>query len=367
MKKLTKGPVTTYQIQQRFFVIKTIASMLIALAIAFVLMALKSEDPLSSLVTFMIGPFTSWNRFCGMLNKLTPLLFTSCAVCLMFSGGQFNLAAESAFYFGGVMSTIIAVLPGIPSGLHFVLVALFSMAAGALMCFIPAFMHVKFNAVMFVAALMLNYAVQYLIKYLMTNPLRDPTAGFEATRKIAESAKLPAILSSQATKVHIGILIGLGVVVFTWFLLYKTPYGQKVRSIGSNRTFASFSGMKVGGTILVTCLIGGAMCGLGGAVEVAGIYRRLTWEASPGFGWDGVMIAMIARNNPKYVPLGALFLAYVRTSSEILSMTSSIPTEIVSIIQAIVISFIAASAFLQGWERRTIIRNSQALARQKGE
>lgn len=364
---MTKGNMTTFQIQQRFSLIKTFASVVIALIIAFLLMMLKCDRPFEALLTFITGPLTSWSRFCGMLNKLTPLLFTSSAVCMMFACGQFNLAAESAFFLGGVMSTVISVLPGIPAGVHFILVALFSMVIGAVVCFIPAIMHVRFKAVMFVAALMLNYVVRYLVTYLMTNPLRDPTAGFEATRKIAESAKLPALLTGAATKVHIGLIIGLAVVVFTFYLIYKTPFGQNLRTVGSNRNFALFSGIPVGGTIIATCLIGGAMCGLGGAVEVCGIYRRLNWEASPGFGWDGVMIAMIAHNNPKFIPFAALFLAYVRTSSEVLSMSFSIPTEIVSIIQAIVISFIAASAFLQGWEHKTIIKNSQALAAKSKE
>lgn len=367
MGKMTNGTMSTYQIQQRFSVIKTLASVMIALFIAFCLMLLKSENPGQDLVTFVVGPLTSWSRFCGMLNKVTPLLFTSSAVCLMFAAGQPNLAAESAFYLGGVLCTVVATLTGIPSGIHFVLTALLGTLVGAAVCFIPAYMHTKFKAVLFIAALMLNYVVQYLVKWLMTNPLRDPTAGFEATAKIAASTKLPAFLSSQSNKVHIGLLIGIAVVVLTYYLIYKTPFGQNLRTVGENRAFASFSGVNVEKTILASCIIGGGLCGLGGAVEVAGIYRRLTWEASPGFGWDGVMIAMIARNNPKLAPVGALFLAYVRTSSEMLSMTSSIPTEIVDIIQAIVISFIAASAFLQGWEHKTIIKNSQAMAAKNKE
>lgn len=365
--KMTSGNLTTNQIQKRFSVIKTLASVVISLTIAFVLMSFQSDNPFEALKIFLTAPLSSWNRFCGMVNKLTPLLFTSCAVCLMYSAGQINLATQSAFYLGGVLCTLVATIEGIPFGLHFILTALLAMAVGAAVCFIPAIMHTKFKTIMFISALMLNYVIDNTIKYLLHGPLRDPSSGFEATKKIAQSAKLFTLFSSKATDVHFGLVIGFAVVFLTYFIIYRTAYGQKLRTIGANRSFASFSGIKVNRMIIITCLLGGAIAGLGGATEVCGIYTRVNWESCPSYGSDGIMIAMIAHNNPLLVPFASLFLAYIRTSAEALNMYTSIPIEIVQIIQAIVISFVAASAFLQDLEHKTIIKNSQAMAKKVGE
>jgi len=365
--KWTNGDLTTLQIQKRFSVVKTLASVVISLTIAFILMALQSNNPIEALKIFLTAPLTNWNRFCGMINKLTPLLFTSCAVCLMYSAGQINLATQSSFYLGGVLCTLIATLDGVPTGVHFILTAMLAMVVGAAVCFIPAIMHTKFKTIMFISALMLNYVIDNIVKYLLHGPLRDPASGFEATKKIAESSKLFTLFSSKATDVHVGLLLGFVVVFLTYFIIFRTSYGQKLRTIGANRAFATFSGIKVEKMIIITCLIGGAIAGLGGATEVCGIYTRVNWEACPSYGSDGIMIAMIAHNNPLLVPFASLFLAYIRTSAEALNMYTSIPIEIVQIIQAIVISFVAASAFLQDLEHRTIIKNSQAMAKKVGE
>ncbi len=366
-KKMTSGELSTYQIKQRFAVIKTLVAVAISLAFAVVLMSLKVDNPLECMVIFATGPLTSASKFCGMLNKFIPLLFTGCGVCIMYACGQINLAASSAFYLAGVLCTIVGCLSGIPAGIHFILTALFGAIVGAIVCLIPAVMHVKFKSVMFIAALMLNYVIDYLIKWLMHNTLRDPSAGYEATRKLADSTKLIELFGTKSVKVHFGLIIGLIVIVLAYILIYKTPFGQKLRTVGENREFAKFSGIKVDRIIILTCLIGGAICGLGGAVEVCGIYSRVNWEACPTYGSDGIMIAMIARYNPALVPFAALFLAYVRAGAEMLNMKSNMPIEIVQIIQAIVISFAAAGAFLQTWEHRTIIKNSQALAKKAGE
>lgn len=367
MSKLTNGELSTFQVKQRFSIIKTLAAVLISLVIAFILLAISCDNPFQALITFITGPFKSFHKFCGMVNKITPLLFTSCAICLIFSTGQINLAVSSAFYLGGVLSILIGSLNGIPTGLHFFLTAGFAGLVGAAVCFIPAIMHTRYNTLMFIASLMFNYVIEYLVRWLLVNPLRDPTTGFEASQKVAESSKLPTLFTSRAVDVHWGLVIALLVVLVTYFIIYKTSYGEKVRIIGNNRKFAEFSGIKSKKIILITCLLGGFIAGFGGATEICGIYGRVTWEICPTYGADGVMITMISHNNPLLVPFAALFMAYIRAGAEMLNISESLPIEIVQIIQSIVISFVAASAFLQGWEHNVITKNAKALVKRAEE
>ncbi len=356
----------TLQIEKRFNVLRTTIAVMISLVIAFILIVSVSSQPATDMFSFLFGPLTSFDRFLLMIEKCIPLLFTGVAVCLMYSCGQINLSAEGAFFMGAFVCTPIAIQVGIPAGLHPILCILLAGLAGAVICGIPAIMHVKLGVLTVVASLMINYVALYLGLYFILNKYRDPAAGYEASYEFAETALLPSIF--RGANITIGLLIGILVVVGGYILLYKSSFGYSIRMIGQNRNFAKYSGMKVGAAIIGIQLLAGFIAGSGGAIEVLGMYNRFKYTGLTGHGWDGVMIAVLSRNNPRNVPFAVLFLAYIRMSADVLSRTSDVPTEVVSIIQAVVIIFVAAESFLSGWEHRSIVKSSQkaALAEKEG-
>lgn len=367
MIKRPKKILTSQQIGGRFALLRTMVSLVLALVIAFFLILIVSDKPFTDMGTLLIGPLTNISRIAVMANKWIPLLFTGTAVCLMFSCGQVNLAAEGAFFAGAYVSTLVALMDGIPPVLHFALCALAGAFAGAVICGIPAIMNAKFNILTVVSSLMINYVSLYLGLFIILNLVRDPSAGYEASYKFKSTAKLFELL--PGTKVHAGLLIAIAVVLIGWFLLSKTSFGLEIRTIGTNHNFAGFSGMPVLKTLVLAQVVGGLMAGLGGATEVLGLYDRFAYGGLTNHGWDGVTIAVLARNNPKSVPLAALFLAYLRTSADVLNRTSTVPTEVVNIIQAVIIIFVAAERFLAGWEHKAIVKNtkqSMVLSRQEG-
>lgn len=351
---------TTRAIEKRFSILRTVLAILIALVIAFILIASVSDKPLEDMMTFVFGPLTSVRRLATVVEKLIPLLFTGTAVCLMYSCGQVNLAAEGAFFAGAFTSTAIAIQPGIPAGLHFVLCLLAGCCAGAIVCGIPGIMQVKFNVMTVVSSLMINYVALYLGLYLILNPLRDPSAGFEASFRFAKGATLPVLF--KGTNVHAGLFIGLLVVLLGYYLQYRTTFGYSLRTIGSNPNFAKYSGISVGGTIIATQLLAGGIAGAGGTVEVLGMYSRFSYSGFTNHGWDGIMIAVLAKNNPRNVPFAALFLGYIRAAADVLNRTSNVPTEVVRVVQSVVIVFIAAESLLSGWEHKRIVENSRQAA-----
>lgn len=365
---MNKDPkvISTKEIEVRFNVIRTLLAVAIALVFAFFLMATVSTDIMKDFTTLLIGPLANTSRMTSVISKMIPLLFTGVAVSLVYSAGQINISAEGAFFAGAVASTVVALIEGIPAPLHILLTLLAGGLTGALVMGIPALMHVKYNVVTIVSSLMMNYVALYGGLYIILNPLRDPSAGFEASFSFQESALLPHLFGSE--RIHIGIIIGFAIVILASIMLYKRPFGYALRTVGQNKKFAHYSGIAVNKTIVMTSLLAGAIAGMGGTVETLGNYSRFVYSGFTNHGWDGIMLAVLCRNNPKVIPFGAFFLAYLKTSADALNLTSKIPPEIIGVIQAIIIIFIAAERFLSAWEHKTIVANSQkSMLVEKGE
>lgn len=357
---------TTKQIESNFRIIRTLFAVLIALVFAFFLIATVSDNVIKDFTTLLIGPLANSSRMITVISKMIPLLFTGVAVSLVYSAGQINIAAEGAFFAGAVAATSVALIEGIPAPIHILLTILAGFIVGAIVMGIPAIMHVKYDVVTIVSSLMMNYVALYGGLYLILNPFRDPLAGFEASFPFAKSAILPHLFGNQ--RLHIGLVIGFIVVILISLLLYNRPFGYAIRTVGQNKKFADYSGIPVNKTIVLTSLLAGGIAGIGGTVETLGNYSRFVYTGFTNHGWDGIMLAVLCRNNPKAIPFAAFFLAYLKTSADSLNLTSSIPPEIISVIQAIIIIFIAAERFLAKWEHRKIVVNSQrALAIEKGE
>lgn len=357
---------STKKIETRFRIIRTLFAVIIALVFAFFLIATVSDNLLKDFTTLLIGPLANKSRMITVISKMIPLLFTGVAVSLIYSAGQINIAAEGAFFGGAVAATAVALLEGIPAPIHIVLTILAGAAVGAIIMGIPAIMHVKYDVVTIVSSLMMNYVALYGGLYLILNPFRDPLAGFEASFPFAKSAILPFIFGNE--RLHIGLIIGFVVVILSSILLYNRPFGYSIRTVGQNKKFAHYSGIPVNKTIVLTSLLSGAIAGMGGTVETLGNYSRFVYSGFTNHGWDGIMLAVLCGNNPKAIPFAAFFLAYLKTSADSLNLTSKIPPEIISVIQAIIIIFIAAERFLAKWEHKTIVANSEkSLAIEKGE
>ena len=350
-------PLGTSQIETFFAITRTLIAVLIALIIAYVLIWAVSERPDRDFITLLVGPLRNHSRRITILSKLIPLLFTGTAVCMVYACGQINIAAEGAFFAGCVASTVVAIFGGIPSFSHILLCMAAGGLAGAIVMGIPGILHARYDVVTIVSSLMMNYVSLYLGLYIILNPLRDPAAGFEASFLFSRSAILPRILDSN--RIHIGLPIGALVVFLGYFILYKTSFGYSARTVGTNQKFALYSGIPVGKTIIATSLIAGCFAGIGGAAETLGNYQRFVYSGFTNHGWNGIMLAVLCRNNPKYMPFAALFLAYLQTSSDALNFSSKIPPELISVIQAIIIVFVAAERFLAGIEHRAVVRNSQ--------
>lgn len=345
------------RIEQQFMVLRPAVAVAIAVAIAFVTIIVASDTPLTALKMFVIGPLTSLRRMGNVVEVMIPLMFTGCAICILYSTSVFNMAAEGGFFLGGIAASYVAINYALPKGVHPAVAILAGGIAGALVCLIPALLHVRWKAEAVVSSLMLNYVCLYFGLFILNYILRDPAAGFMASMKFDRSAMLPKLL--RGANVHAGLYIAIAAVIITYYYLYRTRWGYEVRMIGKNKSFAEYSGMAVGATILTSQMIGGFLAGVGGGVQLMGMYTRFQYQALPQFGFDGILIAILAKFNPLFVPITGLFLAYIRTGAEIMSRSTDVPVEIIQVVQAVIILLLAAQLFLQKWKHRRIVAASQ--------
>lgn len=342
---------------KKFDMFRTVFSVLIALAISFVIIFMVSEQPVEAIKYLLIGPFTSKRSMGNVVESMIPLIFTGTGVCIMFSANQINLAGEGAFHVGGLVASCVAIKLT-ATFVSPVCSLLMAGIVGALFTAIPAVMKIGTTASEMVSSLMINYLALYLGNYMLNNVIGDPKAS-AASYKLSDASELPVIVSG--TRIHVGFLIAIAVAVLGYFLLYRTKLGYELRLVGQNEEFARYSGISIVKVIMISQLLGGFVAGLGGGVEMLSpIYSRFTWTSLLGYGWDAIIICTLAKNNPLYTPFAALFLAYLRTGASIMARRTDVTLEIVQITQGIIILLVVAEQFLSKYKHKIIAKEAKA-------
>jgi ABC-type uncharacterized transport system permease subunit len=340
-----------------FNLIRTIIAILIGIVISVSLIYLVSKDPGFSLQQFLLGPVLSRSRFSNMVEMASPIIMCGLAIAVAFQARQFNVGAEGALYLGAAVGTGFAVSTAMPAFLHVPLTLLVAAGVGAVWGMIPGLLKAKWKASELVSSLMLNYVGYYFGLYLINWHFRDKNAGYLVSLQLPKTAWLAQFVPN--TRMHYGILLSLVFAVLVFLFLYHTTTGYEIRMTGANERFARFGGVNVFKVVVLCQLILGLLAGIGGMTEVMGIHRRFNWQTSPGYGWDGVVVAIIGRNHPLLIVAAALFLAYLRVGGQVLNLMSDVPAEMVSVIQSIIILLITAEAFLAQWRYQITVRQAE--------
>ena len=366
--KLTALNVKNMTAQQKHSILRMGVSIFIGLSLATVLILLTSDKPFESLRYYFTAPLQNLNYFSYWIQKTIPIIFTGVAVCVMFSANQFNLGLEGSFLFGGMVAALINiyVTPNNPAlGIPLSIVA--GALVGALITFIPALLNRLFNASVMVTSLMMNYICLYFSMYLLFTYFKDPRT---SKNTYNWAVKNPIMVmkwgkgNSQFT-LFFSLFVALLVVVLAWYFLYRTKMGYKFRMVGVNGNFAKYVGINVVFISLISQLLGGAIGGIGGACEIMSNYINYSWVELTGFGWDGVTIAIFAKNNPKSVPIAAFFIAYLRTGAMVMSYKTNIQSDLTSVIEGVVILFLLAEKFLSKTYRKMIVKETEEKVRQE--
>lgn len=339
---------------QLYSALTTAMAIGISLILTVIIIFSVSDAPGTALKAFLFDPFKSKRMIGTIISTAIPICFTGLGVCVMFQASMFNMCAEGCFFLGALMSAAVATRVSLPGIMGIVVPLLVGILTGMILSFIPAALKAFLGANEMVSSLMLNYVSLYLGLYLLNTRLRDQSFGALATDKIPDNCILPNIISG--TPVHAGVFVAIIAVTWCYLFIYKTKSGHKIRTMGQNHKFAEYAGISAGMMIIMSQVIGGGLAGAGGAIEIMGMYSRFQWTSLPGYGWDGIMLAVLARNKPQFIPIAALFLAYLRVGSATMASGSNVPKEVITVIQSIMIILITASALLERIRKRQLVK-----------
>ena len=304
------------------------------------------------------GGFGSRLAITETLTRATPLILTGLAAAVAFRARLFNIGAEGQLYAGALAAVAVGGLHGgsgfdAPAWLLFPLMVAAAMAAGALLLLGPALLKSRLGVDEVVTTLLMNFIVLLGVSALLDGAMKDPTAmGWPQSVALQDALQLDKLI--ERSRVHTGLLAALALAVALWVLLQRTTTGFEIRAVGANPGAAGFAGMPVGWVTVKVALLSGALAGLAGAIEVAGRTGYVTLDMSPGYGYSGIVIAMLAMLNPIGVVLAAVFVAGMLVGADSMSRAVNVPTYIADVIVAVsLIAMLVATMLTQYRVRRT--------------
>ncbi|SED66225.1 nucleoside ABC transporter membrane protein [Rhizobiales bacterium GAS188] len=307
---------------------------LLAIAVTLVLcgglIAMTGAGVLDAYAIMMTSALGSQFNITETLVKAAPMIFTGLAVAVAFRAKFWNIGAEGQLMAGAVAAAFVGALP-MPGPLAMLLMALAGALAGGLVALVPALLRVKLKVDDVVSSLLLNSVVYFAVMALIEGPWKDPFSGYPISPPIEETAGLPRLI--EGTRLHLGVLAAFLAAGLVWFLLARTTLGFKIRVTGENAEAARYGGIRVDRVLLVTALLSGGLAGLAGVGEVGGVHFQVMSDLSPGFGYSGIVIAMLARLNPLGVVPAAIFFAVVMTGAEAMSRATGVPVFLADVLQ----------------------------------
>ena len=321
----------------------------IAVAAAFlvgaVVLVATGYSPLDAYATMLTGAFGDVYGIGQTLTQATPIIFTALAFLFSMKSGLFNIGAEGQLIIGGFAAALVGIsFDGLPALIHVPLALLAGALAGGAWGFIPAVLKAKLGAHEVITTMMLSYVATYLTSYMVNYPFKAP--GWVAqTVPLAPSAQLPRIL--PPTQLSASFIVALILVALTYFILQKTTFGYEVRASGLNPLAAENGGINVKRTMIIALFVSGAMAGLGGSGEVMGVHGRFIDGFSPGYGWDGLAVALVGGLHPVGVVIAAVLFGALRSGGMTMTRVTHVPLDIVIILQSLVVVFVAAPMLIR--------------------
>jgi ABC-type uncharacterized transport system permease subunit/basic membrane lipoprotein Med (substrate-binding protein (PBP1-ABC) superfamily) len=295
------------------------------------------------------GAIGSPKAIATTLTYSTPYILAGLAVALGFQCGLFNIGAEGQLFMGALAATFVGFsLTGLPIYIHLPLVIAAGLLAGAIWGAIPGLLKATTGAHEVINTIMMNYIAIKTVDYLVKNPLKDPAASMDRTPFVAESARYPLIWPKY--ELHAGLLIAIAAVFFVWWFLFKTTWGFEIRTVGASPSAARYAGMSVSRNFVLAMGMSGALAALAGIGIVLGRPSEYALKAafSSGFGFDSIAVALLAKSHPFGILPAAFLWGALRNGAGLMQVRAQgISIDLVNIIQALVIMFIAADQIIR--------------------
>jgi len=343
----------------------SMGAVILALILGGVLISFAGGNPFASYAHIARASFGDIGVLSDTIVKATPIILTALACSIAFRMKLWNIGAEGQFIMGAFGASAVVLAPILPAEasrwLFIPVMAMAGMAAGAIWGFIPGYLKAKFNVNEIISTLMLNYVAVSWVNFWVFGVWTE--GGFQMSPKFPETAWLPR-LSQYASSIpifrglttHAGLLLGIIAAVVLWFIVYRSRWGYEIRLIGDNPQAAKYAGINIMRNTVWVMMLSGALAGLGGMSEVAGVVHRLqTAPIAAGYGFTGIIVAWLAKLNPLVIILvSILFGALILAGREI--QPSGVPKRI----QGIILVCLIASDFLLRYRVRFVRGEEEA-------
>jgi simple sugar transport system permease protein len=282
------------------------------------------------------------------LVQATPYIFAGLAVALGFRAGLFNIGVEGQLFIGAACATFVGyAVKGLPVYIHMPLAFIAGGLGGALWGFIPGFLKATTGGHEVINTIMMNYIAFRLTEWLLSGPMTRPgSGGMPISPVIEESAQIPQFFQSPI-RFHLGFFFALGIAYLVWWLLFKTKWGLTLRIAGTSPRAAKYAGINVPSTIMVGMALSGGLAGLAGATQILAVNRSMALGLSSGYGFDSIALALIGNNHPLGVVLSSILFGVLRNGATRMMVVARVPIDIIDVVQAIILMFVAAPAIIR--------------------
>ena len=323
----------------RSMVFGAVAMVVIALLVGAVLVLISGNDPLEAYATLISGAFSSKQRVSELFVKLVPVMIMGLGVSIAYKAQLWNIGAEGQFTIGAIASTAVGLYVKLPVFLLLPLTVLTAIVAAGAWALLAGFLKTKFNANEVITTLMLNYIAAYFLKYLVYGPMMDPAGQLPQSAVLMEGLRLKQFF--PGLRVHAGLII-MAVVLILVILLWKSVTGYKIKLIGQGERVATYAGVNVNRTVLMTMFISGAICGLAGWIETFGLQYRVMDNFAGSYGNIATVVALLGALNPYGVAAASVFFSILLVGGASMQRMTDVPYSIVDVIQGLIIIFVIA-------------------------
>ncbi|MCF6093165.1 ABC transporter permease [Microaerobacter geothermalis] len=324
-------------------------AILLGLLFGALVMLMGGYNPIKAYLALFNKVFGDLYNFGETIRQITPLIFTGLSVAFAFRTGLFNIGAEGQFIMGSLGAVYIGTQFSLPWYIHAPLAIVVGGIMGGLWGAIAGYLKAKRGVHEVITTIMLNWIALFFTNYVVANFLRAP--GQQRSEMIQPSASITLNWLSQVfdnARLHLGTLIALLAAIVFYIILWKTKQGYELRAVGFNPHASEYAGMNVSKNMINAMLIGGIFSGLGGAVEVLGVFKYQSISAGfPGYGFDGIAVALIGANTPLGVVLAAILFGILTFGAPGMKLGAGVPVEVIRIVIASVIFFVAASGIVK--------------------
>lgn len=321
-----------------------VITVLLSFFVVGLLLLSTGRNPVEAFMYFAKGSFGTVANTADTLTRITPLLIAGIGFLIGAKCAVFNVGIEGQLLLGSMTAAIVGYAISLPKVIHLPLMLLSAALVGGLYALIPAWLKVYSKVNEILSTIMLNFPVFFFTKYL-TNKVLPVEGVLPATPFIEDSARFVRLI--PGTRLHSGIFVALLIVVLAYFLIQHTVLGYEMRAVGKNQKAAHFHGIPVENRMMFSFFLSGALAGLAGAVEIAGVHYRYLDQFSPGYGFDSITVALVGMLNPFGVMLSATLFGALKTGILDMAVYTEIPRQLVTLINGIVVLFIATKSMIQ--------------------